>query len=174
MSTHIRDILNIDGYYTASHSHDNLMFFEDGIINVFYFKKSDNVDSIKTNMHKWANNQISWGTNWGVYRIEGDTIIGQFFWQGGILSTPSIFEYRYKIIDKKTIKKIYYKSLRKIDEKYYQDNKISTWKDGDIYKYVPTDTLPSSDCWLKEEKWIWRNESDWKDYMEKIKQKQKK
>ena len=32
-------------------------------------------------------------------------------------------------------------------------------------------SLPSSDCWLEEEKRIWRNESDWKEYMQKVEQK---
>jgi hypothetical protein len=63
----------------------------------------------------------------------------------------------------------------KVDESYYQSLKdYSPWISNSVPLYFsPADSLPSSDCWLKEEKWIWRHESDWKAYMEKIKQKKK-
>ena len=69
---------------------------------------------------------------------------------------------------------IYSKSLLKRDETYYRDMNVSPWINGGYLYFTPADSLPSSDCWLKEEKWIWRNEQDWKDYMERIKEKKKK
>ncbi|MCL1942101.1 MAG: hypothetical protein FWF54_00925, partial [Candidatus Azobacteroides sp.] len=70
---------------------------------------------------------------------------------------------------------VYSKSLFKDDERYDMNKypyEIS--KKNYVYEFIPADSLPSSDCWLKEEKWIWRNEFDWKDYMERIKQEKKK
>ena len=31
-----------------------------------------------------------------------------------------------------------------------------------FYHFMSADSLPSSDNWLKEKKWTWRNEQDWK------------
>ena len=145
-NTNIRKFLDIDGYYTASYA--NLMFFEDGI--------------------------YQWGGYWGVYKIERDTIIGNFFWKGGIFSSILICEERYKIINRKTVQKIYMQSLRKSDAFLYKGNYRSPWlQNEELHLFVPADSLPSSDCWLKEEKWIWLNEQDWKNYMGKIKKRNK-
>lgn len=46
----------------------------------------------------------------------------------------------------------------------------SPWREGSPLHFTPADTLPSSDNWLKENKWIWRNESDWKNYMQHVEQ----
>jgi hypothetical protein len=66
------------------------------------------------------------------------------------------------------------KSLRKSDENNYKLNyRTPCLQNKELHYFMPADSLPSSDCWLKEEKWIWRNEQDWKNYMEKIKQMKK-
>jgi hypothetical protein len=180
-NTNIRDIINIDGLYrdisdSAFAISNNVMFFEDGSYTwSFHFKEGVTYDNINRNMSEWVkkwdeNKQIRWGGYWGVYRIEGDTIIGNYFEKGLLLRCWTFGEERYKIMDSTTIKKIYLKSLLKGDENYY--NSKSPWLSNEVsVHFVPADSLPSSDCWLKEEKWIWRNESDWKSYMEKINQK---
>jgi hypothetical protein len=33
-------------------------------------------------------------------------------------------------------------------------------------EYIPLETLPSSDAWLKREKWFWCDEDEWRTYME--------
>jgi len=94
-----------------------------------------------------------------VYRYDKGT-----FWKGWSLS-----EERYKVIDRKTVQRIFYRGLLKINDSYYTDN--SPWIYDEVMHFTPANSLPSSDNWLKEEKWIWRNESDWKDYMQRIEQK---
>ena len=174
-NTNIRNLLDIDGYYTSTPDQKNLgntMFFEDGTWVYFHFKRDATDSEIKNNLSKsidiWSENDNRWGTNWGVYTIKNDTIILNQYDKGSFFGNSwSLSESRCKIIDRQTIKNIYSKSLMKLHESYYENN--SPWLNGAESHFIATDSLPSSDCWLKEEKWIWRNESDWREYMDKIK-----
>jgi len=180
--TKIRDLLGIDGYFSFTdegnlvidNNNGNLIFFEDGsYVWQFRFKDSVTLNNIKNNIAQciftWnEDDQIRWGNYWGVYEIRNDTIITNFFIKGTLLGRSwSLTEERYKIINRNTIRKIYIKGLLKADESYYSNK--SPWINGEKQIFTPVDPLPSSDNWLKEEKWIWRNESDWKAYMERIK-----
>jgi hypothetical protein len=179
-NTNIRDLIEIDGYYQDQDYSSHKMFFEDGMyVSSFSFKKDIPENEIKANMSKSLaggieDKQFSWGNYWGVYKIEGDTIVVYYYLRGSFWTPWYFDEVRYKIIDRTAIQQIYRKGLRKADEQDYKDSDKSPWiKNGDKLYFNSADSLPSSDCWLKEEKWIWRNESDWKSYMEKIKQKKK-
>ena len=173
-NTTIRDLIEIDGFYRMrEHPNCNCrMFFEDGIWVDFCFNSYVSEDEIKANMfksvYKGRKTKVSWGYNWGVYRIQNDTIIVHRYFKGSFWEVWSLYEERYKIIDSKTMRRIYFKGLLKGNGDY------DPWRVNDTFYFTPADSLPSSDCWLKEEKWIWRNESDWKAYMEKIKQKKQK
>jgi hypothetical protein len=175
-NTNIRDLIEIDGYYymTDDNNSNCLMFFEDGTCVQFAFKRNVSENDIRANMSNsvvsWIDNkQIRWGTWWGVYKIEGDTLIVYFYDKGlSFLKAWDLMENRYRIIDRKTILRIYFKI--RTDDNYYKFH--SPWLgNGYPFYFNSADSLPSSDCWLKEEKWIWRNESDWKNYMEMIEQK---
>jgi len=178
-NTNVRDLLEIDGYYSqpnlSNHININNMFFEDGTFVNFGFNEGFSENDISRNMskavYKWVNDdQISWGTYWGVFKIEGDTIITYYYSKGSFWANWIFREIRYKIKDRTTIIPIYSKGLLKYDEQ----NNINTWiSNGQEQIFHPADSLPSSDNWLKEEKWIWRNEQDWKDYMQKIKEEKK-
>jgi len=180
--TNIRDLIEIDGYYSnlEYRTESGIMFFEDGIFVSFGFNIDISEEEIKANMSKSVagrvkDNQLDWGDWLGVYKIEGDTIIVHYYMRGSWFTPWYASEVRYKIIDRTTIQPIYYKGLLKIDEQYDKETNKSPWiSNGSISFFNSADFLPSSDCWLKEEKWIWRNEQDWKDYMEKIKQEKKK
>jgi len=182
--TDIREVLDIDGYYEFdSTSCCKTIFFEDGTYGPVAFKRGAIQRDIKENMSKWMvgwtdKKQINWGNyffhDWGVYKIEGDTIVCQNFTKGALLSPSYYWAERYKIIDRRTMKIIYSQSLEKDDVKRNKNNNKSPWIDGVSLHFVPADSLPSSDCWLKEERWIWRNELDWKEYIERIKLKKKK
>ena len=171
-NTNIRNLLDIDGYYARAGDDrlpsDNIIFFEDGTyIWQFSFKKGATADSIRENISEsidaWIRDrQISWGYAWGVYRIEGDMIIGNTFVKTSFLSDWSFNEERYKIVNRTSVRKISWKILLYDDE----PAKTLDWP----YVFVSAKPLPSSDNWLKEKRWIWRNESDWKAYMERIRQ----
>jgi len=179
-NTDIRQVIEIDGYYAdpdafryGGSSEMCRMFFEDGSFVSFYFKEGISENEKKTNMSKSVvgslkNNQLIWGS-WGVYKIERDTIIVYTYHKASFWIGWSLWEERYKIINRTTIKGVYLKSLLRTSEYYYENH--SPWIDEAAYRFTPADSLPSSDCWLKEEKWIWRNESDWKEYMQMIEQK---
>jgi hypothetical protein len=172
-NTNIRDLIEIDGYYDIKEvpKSNCRMFFEDGTWVQFYIERDVSEDEIKANIskyiHNWIKNkQVRWGSFWGVYRIQNDTIIAYRYTKRSFGQAWSLSEDRYKIVDKRTIQWISYRGLLKtIGE---GSNKIHGM--NKTFHFAPADSLPSSDCWLKEEKWIWRNEQDWKAYMEKVKQ----
>ena len=190
-NTNIRDLIEIDGYYIDTEMRDfvkgrfgredisahggHLMFFEDGTYaRGFYFKEGLTIENVKENMSESIRRDFrgyrraQWSSAMGVYRIEGDMIIGHLY------SPPNnsffslgagwlLYEERYKIVNRTTINRIYYSGLLKTFES------DRPWRDAPPYIFVSAKNLPSSGNWLKEERWIWRNESDWKAYMEKIK-----
>ncbi|MCL2651432.1 MAG: hypothetical protein FWD60_10475 [Candidatus Azobacteroides sp.] len=174
-NTNIRDLIDIDGYFSYSPDHrlhlGGLMFFEDGtFISDFHFIESATIDSVQKNMTKWMDNwidkngQIQWvASDRGTYRIEGDTIIVRtIFISNALLRGWESTEYRFKVIDRNTINKFYYT---------YSPDKASSGEKVDcMYMFVPCDSLPTANIPLKENKWIWRNEQDWKDYMQRIEQ----
>jgi hypothetical protein len=175
-NTTIRDLIEIDGYYSKANCKKcntiaGIMFFDDGIWVDFRFKKDVTEDEIKTNM--WKNvasgldykRTIRWGENWGIYEIHNDTIIVSIFGYAYIMG-DFLVEQRYKVLDRNNIQLVYAKSLLKKDEK----NAESPWMEPFNYQFISAYSLPSSDCWIKEQQWTWRNEQDWRDYMERIKQ----
>lgn len=176
-NTNIRNFIEIDGYYYMLEYPDSncRMFFEDGTWVDFSFKRDMLEDGMKVNMPKSVvsrieNKQLRWGSYWGVYKIKEDTLIVYGYEKGTFWKGWSLDEEKYKIIDNKTIQRISYRGLLKADE---SSNDIYGIRVNNTFLFSPADSLPSSDCWLKEEKWIWRNESDWKAYMEKIMQNNK-
>lgn len=177
----INNLIKIGGYYTDGFG-SNLLFFEDGSYVPITFKHDATTTNIEKNLSEWIvgwidRKQINWYNywhiNWGVYHIVGDTIIGNVFVKGNFWSGWSFNEERYEIIDSVTIKQIYWKGLLKAEQDCC--NSRDFWSRLNFrFHFIPAASLPPPDCWLKEEKWIWRNEQDWKDYMQKIKQKKKK
>jgi hypothetical protein len=178
-NTNIREFLEIDGYYQTIDYPAGycLIFFEDGTYVSFSLKRDILENEIKANMSKSIKNwiddkQIRWGTYWGVYKIENDTLIVYYYDEGSFGKGWSFYETRYKIMNKTFILPIYSRGRLKPNEQYDENLNISPWiKNGSVFYFSPADSLPSSDCWLKEEKWIWRNEQDWENYMKMIKQK---
>lgn len=176
-NTGIRELIEIDGYYSyPDQRYSSIMFFEDGSWVLFGFKSEVSKEERQTNMSKtvssWrAGRQIRWGIFWGVYSIQNDTIIVHVYDVPGFLVKGwSIDEKRYKVIDRKTIQEVYHKLLLAPDDTY---KTRSPWKNDELRHFFPADSLPSSDNWLKEERWIWRKESDWKEYMQRIERKKK-
>jgi len=179
----IRDYIEIDGYYQGTNANNRdggRIFFEDGTSGSFGFKDGVTEEMKRENLsqaiYSWEQKgQVRWGHYWGVFKIDKDTIVLQTFNRAGIFSMPwSLYEEKYEIIDKQTLKIIYQRPLYPTDKNELKKDPYEIGKRNIIDKFIPADSLPSSDCWLKEEKWIWRNEQDWKDYMEKIKERKKK
>jgi hypothetical protein len=180
-NTNIRNLIEIDGYYqdtdTLQYS-SYMMFFEDGVWATFhvitYVRLSENERRAKIpkSVKNWMEKkEMNWVHRWGVYKIVEDTLVVYYYDKGHFWKGWSFYETRYKVIDRTTILPIYSKGLLKTDEQYDKTINFNPWiKNRDKLYFNSADSLPSSDCWLKEEKWIWRNEKDWKDYMQKVKQ----
>lgn len=182
-NTNIREVIEIDGYYQSvddTKNHIGMIFFEDGMCFSIMFKENETEEMKRKNLSQaiitWKQKgQIRCGFYCSIYKIDKDTIVVQTVDKAGIFNHRwSLDEIKYEIIDRQTLKLIYYKPLLKMYEDY-EWNKFpyEISKKNYVYEFVTADFLPPSDCWLKEEKWIWRNESDWKTYMERIKQKKK-
>ena len=74
---------------------------------------------------------------WGLYKIENDIITVQFVWRPTILTGYQTFMVRYRVIDRHTIESILF------------DETIRT------YYFLPIENLPSSENWLKSQRWFW-------------------
>ena len=136
------------------------MFFEDGIHLDNFSLRSINKPST-SGFYKHA--------HWGRCTISGDTIKTK--WAAiypPLNGPPYAFERWYIVIDRNTIKEIFSKPLHATTPRemaYYLET--YTYKECQPATFVPMDTLPNSDyCWLKKEKWFWRNEEDWKTHIE--------
>lgn len=168
-NTNIRDLIDIDGVYAYS-----TMFFDDGTWVNFSMKENNNgkIDNLSDSIIQWKDGKtIRWGNYWGVYTIQNDTIIVYSYDRPALLKGWGLDEIRYKIIDKQSILRVYDRSMLKSADDYYKTH--SPWRNYPPIHFTPADSLPSSDNWLKENKWIWRNEADWKEYMDRIKQKKR-
>jgi hypothetical protein len=102
---------------------------------------------------------------WGIYRIEGDTIIVQYISQSSF-GTPWVFaEEWFKVLDRKTLKYIYTKLPLEQDD--YIDTK--DWaSEYTVASFKQVVMPPPPICWLKTEKWLWKDEEGWKKYMERL------
>ena len=142
-------LLNIKGYYAETMNYKDgtnytsyFLFFEDGsYVNQIYF----DLDS----MSKIRN--IRFGVYQGFYKLYGDTIKIQMIDRGYGLTASDFMEKWYKIIDRNTLKLIY----------FYPYNKAKT----SLATFITLDIVPSFDCYLKKDKFFWKDEKDWKEYM---------
>ena len=189
-NTGIDTLINTDGYYSMGCITDrwgylgkyehiidtvfvNLMFYKNGI---FIY----NFDDYNHNIPQYFKNIVEYTKNgndipffqrfyWGLYIISGDTIITQYVNHPSPLSLTWLArENRYKIIDSNTIQYIYSKILdRKTEEerKIFQKSMEQSLSDYLPASFIPVEVKPSSDCWLKKEKWFWCDEIKYEEYM---------
>ncbi|MDR2914053.1 MAG: hypothetical protein LBV74_04365 [Tannerella sp.] len=91
---------------------------------------------------------------WGLYKLHGDTVIAQFIDRPYPPEKYFSHLVKYKVIDRHTIQEVFPSG----DDVFYADTASK------IYHFIPIEKIPSSDCWLKDEKWFWCNRDDWKEY----------
>jgi hypothetical protein len=160
-NTHIRNLIEIDGYFELKElyrhnlgvgkngpysdtSNYNIVFYEDYTF-LYMFHKTDSTPL-----------QIGY---WGIYRIEGDTIITQRIQEASLLSPWDTWEDRFVVINRHTIQ-ILPAETRPLSRKTAADR-----KDISIYmakrKFFPAQFKKSAaipnpdDSWLKKQKWTW-------------------
>lgn len=153
----------------------NMFFFPDGVFAYCFYVNGQFSDNVKLYFDsvydtKKATPNDYWASfNWGMYKLTGDTIITWSTNRATLNSGWDIREQWFKIIDRQTLKSIY---ARPIGLDYLsQEDLEKYWYNRDRYseaRFTPLEKMPSSDNWLKREKWFWCNEEDWKNYMDSV------
>jgi len=183
--TGIESHIEINGYYTIyeqNNYRNNMIFFKDGMfasqfIIIPDLYASDTCINLIQGRTLIRNNKSYINSEFysGMYWIVGDTIKVRDLNRSSQLSSIFFSESWFKIIDRQTLQYIYYKPLI-VDIRTYAVKTIEEWQNGrnlPLAKYHCVDSIPSSDSWLKEQKWLWCNEEDWKVYMENLKNEKK-
>lgn len=163
--------IHLEGYYLCK-DHNYMMppqmvlFYEDGTGGDLIFKdtclylkgkpQTDLAKSIDMYDGIWSGGFC--------YEVRNDTIIADNYFVSG--AYWNLCRYKFKIISRDTIEMVGRKSLSKYEPDYgdYNDH----WQ----YVFVPAINLPNPDSVLiKQKKWIWRDEKDWKAFQTKHKRK---
>lgn len=131
-----------------------LVFYNDGMVIAGGFSKIT-PDDWKSYIQSEFNDLSVIDGDWGLYEWKDSIIRMQLISYPNPPAQYNSYIVRYKVIDRHTIQKILF------------DEVIRT------YRFMPMEQLPSSDCWLKSQKWFWCNESERKAYIDKIKKKKK-
>jgi len=176
--TGIDTLINIEGYYSNS-----MMFYDNGLVI------ANNSMSLFSDMTTLFSNEIAADfetkdmklfynlINCGKYVICGDTIKVQMIHKSySINDSWHGREKWYKIVDKNTIRFLdwFLITTNQKEKKLWRKNYPIPAEEGAKSTFVPMPTKPPLDhYWILKEKWFWCNEQDWKDYMEKMKQKKK-
>ena len=77
--------------------------------------------------------------------------------------SSSCLEYKLKILNDSTFWKIGCTDLE--NNEYFENDSTKTHYIKAL-RFKPITTKLNSTCWLKEKKWFWCNEDDWRKYME--------
>ncbi len=152
-------------YYETSDKVDTIFalyfFYEDG--SFIWICRNDISNEFKKNVSKnistWRKGD-RWNHNCGVYAANQDTINMEYY------------GHSYSSFYKLTIKKFLItdeKHIRHISQTYFDKGKPWTKAKDDDYYFVQADSIPPPYCFIKQEKWIWKDKHDWKNYMEKKK-----
>lgn len=188
--TGIDTLIDIQGFYIfpqkiAENNHKNVtcsivIFFNNGIsvAGMINFKDIDELyintlspimidDEYIIDEHKDLLDFYYILSSWGKYEIENDIIKVRYVKKGKSLNAGwSLSECWYKVLDMRKIQEIRgitydseHQSWNKVDYGSLQGTPLPSI-------FVPLATFPSSDGWIKNESWFWKNESDWQEYME--------
>ena len=184
----ISRFIDIDGYYNSPCEHifsekKGVIFFDDGSCSCLDWKETppifENIPNISLKEHIkddyyctykdiWKNPRKHFDLNGGLYVIHEDTIIMEEV----ILDNVLLLErYAFKVVDRKTIKLLYYEEVRKdhCELKSYENyDSISC-----LYRFFPAKDLPEPiNMFNKDIKERWGDKSNylihhnkWKDYL---------
>jgi len=201
--THLDSLINIHGFYIGNSYyigdmpwHDtvylrgDMIFFKDGIYTadilsgVYYLHQYKNISEYFSVIYRDDSlkipNNFYERRIWGRYLLFDDTIKVQYVIRPKLQSSSTMWyamELWYKIIDKDRILLIFEKpiGISKIEKLYYYERKRNSKPIKRLPDtFVSTEVLPSSNGWIKKEKWFWENKNDWKNYMDSIKLEKKK
>jgi hypothetical protein len=171
-TTGLASHLDLHGYFGATQTgrsdsdtmYFNLLLYEDGTSNYDFQKSPDfnTYDDYFTSIIEKGKTDLFYkGLGWGVYRLSGDTIKIQEVSHAANLTARFTAERWFVIEDNHT--------LRLIAQARLGDTLKLPPAERTAYKFYPLSVIPPAIPWLKKEKFFWRNESDWEQYMQMIK-----
>jgi len=156
----------------------NIILFDDGL--VLMDLKDLNISRIKDNKQNIKNYiyEIFSSSDekrffldldeWGSFKLKNDTLKVQYFNHPAKLAPWYAIEVWYKVESPNSIIRI---DSRKMgiteEERIRRESRRDLSVETLPATFVPLETLPPSDCWLKDQKWFWCNKNDWMEYMEK-------
>lgn len=161
-----------------SSSSSRYLFFKDGTFMIIRHPKR-NLESDFEAMISYEKQSKKhpgyYNSDWGAYRIFGDTIKAQFVNHLSVMAENRMFLYEewFLIINYTTIKRIGGRPLVAFDGgKQIKDDNA-----GYVEKYneersqpalfVKVKNIPPPNSWLKNEKWFWCNEKDYLNWRNK-------
>ncbi len=161
-------LFNINGCYAKTNKTNfttYFIFYEDGsYVNQVFIGEKNNIMRISKYYI-------------GLYKLYGDTIRVQMMHKGVGLTGSSYSEDWYKIVDKNTLKIIYSARGQLTDDlfaRYYlEERDIAKFYASPYANFIPLDSITHFDNPLKEDKYFWENEKEWKEYMDSLKLKRK-
>lgn len=140
------------------------IFYEDGIFAVTFLKGEvgtkvkDKPINLNDAVVKWGRKSQHWGSQYGLYKIEKDTINVTVY--GRYEGHYDIYKYKFKILDADNILLCKYESPSLNPKESYSSQMHTK------YKFIPADSIPIPDNdYLKKKIWFWENESDRERYM---------
>lgn len=168
MCTYIDTLINTDGYYAFApddstyrqrHTLTPFTFGNDGsyqqvtIKDEYLYLKKKNID-----ISNKADRSVD-----GSYTINGDTIYATYFWNAGVNIGGGVVSLKFKILDRNTLMLCESDSYE--DDYYAQKGSDVARNINKIYKFVPVSRLPEVVNYIKSKKWMWKDKSEWKRYM---------
>ena len=140
------------------------VFYKDGTFAITFLNgkivsiMKDNPINLNSAITKWGHKSQHWGSQYGLYKIEKDTINVTVY--GRYEGHYDIYKYKFKILDADNILLCKYESPSLNPKESYSSQMHTK------YKFIPADSIPIPDNdYLKKKNWFWENESDWKRYM---------
>lgn len=164
--TGIESLININGYYEVSYTslienkvirQEAVVFYDDGIYLEF--------PSVEMLLDSHSISKKSWGemnVNCGIYKLFLDTIKVQYVYIGSATSGCETIFYKVKRFD--TIDEVFYGNCEAPPKMFLKNNEVSK-----SIKFIPYSKIPEANqIWLKQKKWFWCDEQEWKAYKDSI------
>jgi hypothetical protein len=164
--TGIESLININGYYEVSYASLNenkiirkeaIVFYDDGIylefpsVEMLY-------DSLSVSRKSWGEMNV----RCGIYKYFQDTIKVQYVYIGSATSGCETIYYKVKRFD--SIDEILCGNCDTPPKMFLKNNQISV-----SINFIPYSKIPNANqIWLKQKKWFWCNEQEWKAYKDSI------
>jgi hypothetical protein len=166
-------VLTTNGFYTIKvninankPSYKNFILFPDGICVFDFYPYDSAMTRNYLNKVAYKSIKIKYGL-WGVYEFKNDTLEMR-------LKLPPSRMARYNV---KYVFKLNKESgnLELIDVRNSIDNQntsqtsaIKYWEDA---IFCSIDSLPTSNCWLKQKRWFWADKKEYKAYKKELRHK---